>query len=134
MKKNLLLFFALVLSSFYCVSAQEVITACSNAPLSWADLNSQERAEAIQHWIRTGDCTFKGITLHGKVQFVTSFPDIKIQYVSSFPDIKVKFVSSFPDDCGEWQVVESFPDFKVQIVESFPDLKVQIVESFPGMN
>lgn len=80
------------------------------------------------------DCTFKEFNLYGKVQFVTSFPDIKIQYVNSFPDIKVKYVNSFPDDCGEWQVVESFPDFKVQVVESFPDLKVQIVESFPGMN
>ena len=80
------------------------------------------------------DCSWNGISLHGKVQFVESFPDIKIQFVESFPDIKVKLVESFPDDCGEWQVVESFPDFKVQVVESFPDIKVQYVESFPGMN
>lgn len=82
----------------------------------------------------SADCSWNGIALHGKVQFVESFPDIKIQLVESFPDIKVKLVESFPDDCGEWQPVESFPDFKVQIVESFPDLKVQYVESFPGMN
>ncbi len=78
-------------------------------------------------------CEFKGIKLHGKVQFVNSFPDIKIQYVTSFPDIKVKFVSSSPNDCGEWQEVTSFPDFKVQVVTSFPDLKVEKVSSFPGM-
>jgi hypothetical protein len=78
-------------------------------------------------------CSFNGIELKGRVQFVESFPDIKIQLVESFPDIKVKLVESYPDDCGEWQVVESFPDFKVQIVESFPDLKVKYVESFPGM-
>ena len=79
------------------------------------------------------DCSFNGIELKGKVQFVESFPDIKIQVVESFPDINVKLVEAFPDDCGEWQVVESFPDFKVQVVESFPDIKVKYVESFPGM-
>jgi hypothetical protein len=79
------------------------------------------------------DCSFNGLPLHGKVQFVESFPDIKIQYVESFPDLKVKFVESFPDECGEWQIVESFPDIKVQVVTSFPDIKVKVVESFPGL-
>lgn len=79
------------------------------------------------------ECSWNGIELKGKVQFVESFPDIKIQIVESFPDLKVKLVESFPDNCGEWQVVESFPDFKVQIVESFADIKVQYVESFPGL-
>jgi hypothetical protein len=102
-------------------------------PLSINEWTQQDKIDAFEYVNLTGDCSFKGIKLQGKVKFVTSFPDIKIQYVTSFPDIKVKFVSSFPDACGKWQVVESFPDFKVQIVESFPDLKVQIVESFPGM-
>ena len=78
-------------------------------------------------------CYFRGIPLHGKVKFVTSFPDIKVKFVSSFPDLKVKFVSSFPDECGEWQVVESFPDFKIQVVESFADIEIKVVESFPGL-
>ncbi len=78
------------------------------------------------------DCSYNGIKLHGKVQFVDAFPDIKIQIVKSFPDLNVKLVSAFPDNCGEWEVVESFPDFKVKIVESFPDLKIQYVESSPG--
>ena len=78
------------------------------------------------------NCTFNGISLHGKIKFVTSFPDIKVKFVESFPDLKIKFVESFPDDCGEWQITNSFPDIKVQVVESFPDLKVKIVESFPG--
>jgi hypothetical protein len=78
-------------------------------------------------------CSYNGIPLHGKVQFVSSFPDFKIQYVTSFPDLNVKFVNSFPNKCGEWQIVESFPDFKVQVVESFPDFKVKVVESFPGL-
>ncbi len=99
-----------------------------------ADLTPEEKAEYIKHIIKTGNCEWKGKKLYGKVQFVTSFPDIKIEYVTSFADIKVKFVSSFPDDCGEWQEVSSFPDFKVQVVSSFPDLKVQKVTSFPGMN
>ncbi len=79
------------------------------------------------------DCSWNGIELKGKIQFVESFPDIKVQFVDAFPDLKVKFVDAFPDDCGEWQIVESFPDFKVQVVESFPDIKVQVVDAFPGM-
>ncbi len=79
------------------------------------------------------DCTFNGIALHGKVQFVESNADIKVKIVDSFPDLNVKVVNSFPDECGEWQIVDSFPDFKVQIVESFPDIKVKFVESFPGL-
>jgi len=103
-------------------------------PLTFADLSETEKAEFIEHVIATGNCTWNEFKLFGKVQFVTSFPDIKIQYVTSFPDIKVKWVTSFPDECGKWQEVTSFPDFKVQVVTSFPDLKVQEVTSFPGMN
>ncbi|MDC0231006.1 hypothetical protein OAK19_03500 [Aureispira] len=103
-------------------------------PRTISELSAEEKAAFIKHVIETGNCEWNGIQLYGKVEFVTSFPDIKIEYVSSFPDIKVKFVSSFPDDCGEWQEVSSFPDFKVQIVTSFPDLKVEKVTSFPGMN
>lgn len=79
------------------------------------------------------NCSLNGIPLHGNVQVVDSFPDLKVQVVTSFPDLKVKAVSSFPDDCGEWRFVDSFPDFKIQYVESFPDLKIQMVESFPGL-
>ena len=100
----------------------------------FADLTSNEKKEAIVHMITTGSCEWEGIELHGKVEFVNSFPDLKIEFVTSFPDIKVKFVESFPDDCGEWQIVTSFPDFTVQVVDSFPDLKVEQVESFPGMS
>ena len=70
--------------------------------------------------------------LYGKIQYVTSFPDVKVQVVSSFPDIKVQVVSSFADGPGKWEVVDSFPDYKVQIVDSFPDFKIQYVDSFPG--
>jgi hypothetical protein len=80
-----------------------------------------------------GSCTFKGKKLYGKIQIVTSFPDVKIQEVTSFPDVKVQKVTSFPDKCGQWQIVTSFPDTKVQIVTSFPDVKVQYVNSFPGV-
>jgi hypothetical protein len=81
----------------------------------------------------SSSCTFKGKRLYGKVQVVTSFPDIKVQVVSSFPDLKVQRVTSFPDSCGKWQFVKSFPDFKVQFVTSFPDVKIQYVTSFPGV-
>ena len=83
--------------------------------------------------IDTSACTFKGKKLYGKIQIVTSFPDIKVQEVTAFPDVKVQKVNSFPDKCGQWQIVTSFPDTKVQIVKSFPDVKVQYVDSFPGL-
>jgi len=79
------------------------------------------------------DCTFKGKKLYGKVQVVTSFPDIKVQVVDSFPDLKVQTVTSFPDSCGKWQDTTSFPDLKVQFVTSFPDIKIKYVTSFPGL-
>jgi hypothetical protein len=84
--------------------------------------------------VSKGDCTFKGIKLYGKVQVVTSFPDIKVKVVTSFPDLKVQNVSSFPDGCGKWQFVDSFPDFKIQYVDSFPDIEIMMVNSFPGIN
>lgn len=83
--------------------------------------------------VSKASCAYNGIKLFGKVQVVTSFPDIKIKVVTSFPDLKVKTVSSFPDSCGEWQMVESFPDFKVQFVESFPDVSIEYVDAFPGV-
>lgn len=81
-----------------------------------------------------GDCTFNGHKLYGKIQVVSSFPDVKVQVVTSFPDVKVKVVDSFPNSCGEWQMVTSFPDTKIQFVDSFPDVKIQYVTSFPGLN
>ena len=70
--------------------------------------------------------------IHGRIQYVTSFPDYKVQVVQSFPDLKVQLVESFPDQPGKWQIVDSFPDYKIQLVDAFPDFKVQFVESFPG--
>ncbi len=102
--------------------------------MKFSDLTPEQKEEALEYFRTTGNCEYKGIKLYGKVQIVTSFPDIKVQYVESFPDIKVKFVNSFPDNCGEWQIVNSFPDFKIQVVSSFPDLKIKPVSSFPGMN
>ena len=78
-------------------------------------------------------CTFKGKKLYGKIQVVTSFPDVKVQEVTSFPDLKVETVTAFPDKCGKWQLVNAFPDTKVQIVTAFPDVRVQYVTSFPGL-
>lgn len=83
--------------------------------------------------INEDECTFNGIKLYGKIQFVESFPDITIKVVESFSDLEVKIVDSFPDDCGEWQIVDSFPDIKIKIVESFPDIEIKFVESFPGI-
>ena len=70
--------------------------------------------------------------LHGKVKFVSAFPDYKIQIVDAFPDAKVKMVDAFPDQPGKWKAVDAFPDFTVQVVSAFPDFKVKFVEAFPG--
>jgi len=70
--------------------------------------------------------------IHGRIQFVTSFPDYRVKVVESFPDLKVQMVTSFPDKPGQWQKVDSFGDYKVQIVDSFPDFTIQWVKSFPG--
>ncbi|HRQ89916.1 MAG TPA: hypothetical protein PLA50_14050 [Bacteroidia bacterium] len=71
--------------------------------------------------------------IHGKIQFVTTFPDYRVQVVTAFPDLKVQKVTAFPVSAGKWQIVDSFPDFKIQIVDSFPDFTIQYVGSFPGV-
>jgi hypothetical protein len=70
--------------------------------------------------------------IHGRIQFVKSFPDYKVKEVKSFPDLKVEIVESFPNSAGQWQIVDSFPDYKIEMVESFPDFTIEYVKSFPG--
>ena len=70
--------------------------------------------------------------VHGRIQFVNSFPDYKVQAVTSFADLHVQIVTSFPDKPGQWQIVDSFPDYKIEMVNSFPDFTIQYVKSFPG--
>jgi hypothetical protein len=82
--------------------------------------------------VRAGDKKVDVSKIHGRIQFVQSFPDYKVQAVTSFPDLRVQIVKSFPDSPGKWQIVESFPDYKIEMVESFPDFKIQFVNSFPG--
>lgn len=76
---------------------------------------------------------FNLAAIHGRIQWVTSFPDYKIKIVDAFADLHVQCVTSFPDKPGRWQIVTSFPDFKIQIVKSFPDFTVKYVDSFPGV-
>ena len=35
--------------------------------------------------------------IHGRIQYVKSFPDYKVQAVTSFPDLRVQIATSFPD-------------------------------------
>lgn len=79
-------------------------------------------------------CMFNGKKLFGRVQLVSSFPDLTAQVVTSFPDLRVQEVTSFPNSCGQWQIVNSFPDITVQLVNSFPDITIQLVNSFPGLS
>lgn len=79
------------------------------------------------------DCTYDGIPLFGRVQFVESFADLTVQVVDAFADLRVQMVDAFPDECGKWQEVDSFPAFTVQIVNDFPDLTIEFVDAFPGI-
>jgi hypothetical protein len=79
-----------------------------------------------------GDKKVHVAKVHGKIQYVNSFPDYKVQAVTSFPDLRVQIVTSFPDKPGQWQIVDSFPDYKIQMVDSFPDFTIEFVTSFPG--
>jgi hypothetical protein len=81
---------------------------------------------------RAGDKKGDVSKIHGRIQYVSSFPDYKVKAVTSFPDLRVQIVKSFPDKPGMWEIVDSFPDYKIQMVESFPDFTVEFVESFPG--
>jgi hypothetical protein len=82
--------------------------------------------------VRAGEKKVDVSKIHGRIQYVKSFPDYKVQAVSSFPDLRVEIVESFPTSSGQWQIVDSFPDYKIEMVESFPDFTVQFVTSFPG--
>ena len=82
--------------------------------------------------VRGGDKKVDVSKIHGRIQYVNSFPDYKVQAVTSFPDLRVQIVESFPTSPGQWQIVDSFPDYKIEMVDSFPDFKIQFVSSFPG--
>ncbi len=82
--------------------------------------------------VRGGDKKVNVSKIHGRIQYVNSFPDYKVQAVTSFPDLRVQIVTSFPDKPGQWQIVDSFPDYKIEMVNSFPDFKIEFVISFPG--
>src|SRR4051812_16766810 len=69
--------------------------------------------------VRAGEKKGAASKVHGRIQYVTSFPDYKVQAVTSFPDLRVQIVTSFPDKPGMWQIVDSFPDYKIQLVNSF---------------
>ena len=81
---------------------------------------------------RGGETKVDVAKIHGRIQYVNSFPDYKVQAVTSFADLHVQIVTSFPDKPGQWQIVDSFPDYKIQMVNSFPDFTIQYVTSFPG--
>jgi hypothetical protein len=83
--------------------------------------------------INSYNCTWRGLSLYGKVKVVENFPDLKVKIVTGFPDLKVQVVDAFPDACGKWQFVESFPDLKIQFVESFEDIRIEFVNAFPGL-
>jgi hypothetical protein len=82
--------------------------------------------------LRAGENKVDVSKIHGRIQYVSSFPDYKVQAVTSFPDLRVQIVKSFPDKPGRWEIVDSFPDYKIQMVQSFPDFTIEFVESFPG--
>jgi hypothetical protein len=51
--------------------------------------------------VRAGDKRVNVAKIHGRIQFVNSFPDYKVQAVTSFPDLHVQIVTSSPDKPGQ---------------------------------
>src|SRR6188768_3960802 len=45
--------------------------------------------------VRAGDKKVDVSKVHGRIQYVKSFPDYKVQAVTSFPDLRVQVVESF---------------------------------------
>jgi hypothetical protein len=82
---------------------------------------------------RAASCSAKGHRLYGRVQVVTSHPDLRVRVVRSLPELRVQQVDSFPNACGRWQLVDSFPDLRIQMVDSFADLTIQWVDALPGI-
>jgi hypothetical protein len=76
------------------------------------------------------DCTYNGVKLWGKVQYVDIFPDFKVK-VSPFPDLNVE-ETYFGLKCGQWEIVTAFPDFTVQKVTMFEDFDIAY-SPFPGI-
>ena len=101
-------------------------------PLALALLAVQTMSPGLLPLLNATDRKVDVSKIHGRIQFVTSFPDYKVKVVQSFPDLRVETVESFPDRTGRWQIVDSFPDYKIQLVDSFPDFTIQFVDAFPG--
>lgn len=102
--------------------------------MAWKPAEKSEVVKAETKTLDLSGCEWNGIALHGKVQVVDAFGDIKVEYVDAFGDIKVQWVDAFPDDCGEWEEVDAFPDFTIEIVDAFGDIKVEVVDAFPGVD
>jgi uncharacterized protein YlzI (FlbEa/FlbD family) len=100
--------------------------------LGWSGLTTVIISTLLVCGVLARDKKLDVSKVHGRIQFVKSFPDYKVEEVKSFPDLKVEIVESFPNAAGQWQIVDSFPDYKIEIVESFPDFTIQFVTSFPG--
>lgn len=131
MQKIIIAFLSISFITFFVFGTEKLNSKSNPGESKFSRFTDTQKLDILNSI--NSDCTWNGIALKGKVQFVDAFPDIKIQYVDAFPDIKVKWVTAFPDDCGEWQEVTAFPDFKVQVVTAFPDIKVQEVDAFPGL-
>jgi hypothetical protein len=81
------------------------------------------------------DCTFEGIPLFGRVQYVDEIdsPMIRVSEAVTIPDLRVQELDILAaDSCGEWQIVNDFPDFTVAIVDNFEDFEIEY-SMFPGI-
>jgi hypothetical protein len=81
------------------------ILMCLLLTIGWLNLLDPVLANSPK--IDRLSCTYAGKPLYGRVQIVTSFPDIKVSTVSSLEDLKVQVVTASPDRCGKWQFVKT---------------------------
>ncbi len=74
------------------------------------------------------------LCIHGRIEIVQNFEDLRVKVVDNYEDLDVKWVKQFPEKCGEWQLVKENPDIRIKFVKSNEDIRVKFVNDFPGVN
>lgn len=79
-------------------------------------------------------CSYKSISLYGKVKEISAFGDFKARVKDiDTVDLMIKVVDAFPIKYDEWQFVDSLEDFTVEFVDGFWDFEIVYINSFWGL-
>jgi hypothetical protein len=77
------------------------------------------------------DCTYKGISMMGRIRIVDHGEDVKIRVVDRGEDVKIRLVERPALYCYEWRIVEHGEDLRVRIVDHGEDMKIRFVDYTP---